>query len=72
MNSEGLSGHVLLSRFYPHFIQILSKFYPDFTQIFKKLTLSKFYAYFWKNIDKIKIKLKKHFFQILSKFYPDF
>ena len=25
--------HVLLSRFYPDFIQILSRFYPDFMQI---------------------------------------
>ena len=31
--------HVLLSRFYPNFIQILFKFYPDFIKIFFRNSL---------------------------------
>jgi hypothetical protein len=44
--------HVLLSRFYPDFIQILSWFYPDFIQI-----LARFCQDF----------LKTHLIQILSR-----
>ena len=51
------SVHILLSRFYLHFIQILYRFYPDFIQI-----LSRIYPDF----------LETHFILILSRFYPHF
>ena len=36
--------HVLLSRFYPDFIQILSRFYPDFIQILSRFFKNSFYS----------------------------
>jgi hypothetical protein len=40
--------HVLLSRFYPDFVQILFRFYPNNLETQFILFLSRFYSIFWK------------------------
>ena len=65
--------HVLLSRFYPYFIQILSWSYPDFililSRFFKKILYPDFIQILFKFYQDF---LETHFIQILSRFYDDF